>query len=204
VGQVRNRFRKRLRKKVAANSIRKSGAQARPIQRKFRELQRPRKGNEIEFRPIGVVHTTASEDEVRSRRLGGESTIEIYPEFEEALDGLDGFSHIFVLAYFNKLRPEQIGPLKVKPRSWLRLGLKLEELPSIGVLALDSPTRPNPIGLSLASLVKLEKTKIVVTGLDLFDGTLVLDIKPYKASYRVDDYKLPSWHARLSEKARRV
>ena len=167
-------------------------------------MQRPKEENEIKFKPIGVVHTIASDDEVRKRIPGQESTIEIYPEFEEALDGLAGFSHIFVLGYFNRLRPEQIGPLKVKPRGLLKDGLKLEELPLIGVLALDSPTRPNPIGLSLVPVVKLEKTKIVVTGLDLFDGTPVLDIKPYQASYKAENYKLPSWHARLAEKAGHV
>ncbi|MGA2874850.1 MAG: tRNA (N6-threonylcarbamoyladenosine(37)-N6)-methyltransferase TrmO [Nitrososphaerales archaeon] len=167
-------------------------------------MQHPKEENEIKFKPIGIVHTNASDDEVRRKVPGQESTIEIYPEFEEALDGLAEFSHIFVLGYFNRLRPEQIGPLKVRPRGLLKRGLKLEELPLIGVLALDSPTRPNPIGLSLVPVVKLEKTQIVVTGLDLFDGTPVLDIKPYQASYRAEGFKLSSWHAKLAEKAGHV
>jgi len=159
---------------------------------------------EIRFKPIGVVHTKSSDDEVRKRIAGQKSVVEIYQEFEEALDGLAGFSHIFVLAYFNKLKPEQIGPLKVKPRGLLSYGFKLEELPLVGVLALDSPTRPNPIGLSLVPLVRLEKTNLVVTDLDLFDGTPVLDIKPYQRIYRVESYKLPSWHEKLAEKAGHV
>ena len=167
-------------------------------------MQRPKEGNEIKFKPIGIVRTNASDDEVRKRVPGQESTVEIYPEFQEALEGLAGFSHIFVLGYFNRLRPEQVGPLRVRPRSWLQRGLKLEELPLIRVLALDSPTCPNPIGLSLVLVVKLEKTKIVVTGLDLFDGTPVLDIKPYKATYRAENYELPSWHGELREKAGHV
>jgi tRNA (adenine37-N6)-methyltransferase len=156
------------------------------------------------FKAIGVVQTNASDDEVRNRKPGQESTIEIYQEFQEALDGLAGFSHIFVLGYFHKLKPEQRGPLKVKPRGLLRLGFKLEDLPLIGVLALDSPTRPNPIGLSLVRLVKLDKTKLLVTDLDLFDGTPVLDIKPYQKIYRVEDYTLPSWHVKLAEIAGHV
>lgn len=159
---------------------------------------------EIRFKPIGVVHNNSSDDDVRKRVPCGESTIEIYPEFEDALEGLDGFSHIFLLVYFNRLRPEQIGPLKVRPRSMLKYGLKLEEIPLIGVLALDSPTRPNPIGLSLVSVVKIEKTRIVVNGMDLFDGTPVLDVKPYKVTYRAEEFKLPEWHAKLAEKAGRV
>ncbi|MEM0322330.1 MAG: TrmO family methyltransferase, partial [Thermoprotei archaeon] len=77
--------------------------------------------------------------------------IEVYPEFVDGLDGLEGFSHIFVLGYFNMLRPEQIGPLKVKPRGLLRYGFTLDELPTVGVFALDSPTRPNPSPFPCAS-----------------------------------------------------
>ena len=151
------------------------------------------------FKPIGVVYTNSSDDDIRKRIASGESTIEIYPEYESALDGLDGFSHIFVLSHFDKLRPEQVGPLKVRPKSALRHGLALEDLPWIGVLALDSPTRPNPIGLSLVQVVRIVKTEIVVAGLDLFDGTPVLDIKPYKVTYRAESFTLPEWHAKLSE-----
>jgi tRNA (adenine37-N6)-methyltransferase len=159
---------------------------------------------EIRFKPIGLVHTQASDDEVRTRALGIQSRIEIYPEFQDGLEGLEGFSHIFVIGYFHRLRTEQVGPLRVKPRGLLRSGLKLEELPLIGVFALDSPTRPNPIGLSLVPLLRLEKSSLVVSDLDYFDGTPILDIKPYQLSYRVDKYTLPDWHNRLSEKAGRV
>lgn len=159
---------------------------------------------EIVFRPVGVVHTKATSDGIRSRAPGVESTIEVYSEFEAGLDGLEGFSHIFVLGYFHQLRPEQVGPLKVKPRGLLIDGLKLEELPTVGVFALDSPTRPNPIGLSLVPLIRRERNKLVVSQLDYFDGTPVLDIKPYQSSYRVEEYKLPDWHTKLLKKAGHV
>jgi tRNA-Thr(GGU) m(6)t(6)A37 methyltransferase TsaA len=156
--------------------------------------------NQIAFRPIGVVRTGASDDEVREKREDSKSTVEIYPDLEEALDGLDGFSHIFVLSYLNKLRPEQVGPLKVRPRRLLRAGFKLEELPLVGVFAIDSPTRPNPIGLSLVKLVRREGRKLVVSGLDLFDGTPVLDIKPYREDYRTEYYDVAEWHRRIVER----
>ena len=156
----------------------------------------------IKFSPVGIVHTRASDDMIREGGKGIESTVEIYPEFQEALEGIDGFSHIFILGYFHKLRPEQKGPLKVKPRRFLRRGFKLEELPLLGVFALDSPTRPNPIGLGLARLAKREGNKLLVTGLDYFDGTPVLDIKPYGPDRRVDDFTLPEWHLKLMSKAR--
>jgi tRNA-Thr(GGU) m(6)t(6)A37 methyltransferase TsaA len=155
------------------------------------------------FRPVAVVRTVASDNEVREGREESESTVEVFPEYEEALEGLDGFSHIFVLSYFHKLRPEQIGPLKVRPRKLLRAGFKLEELPLVGVFSTDSPTRPNPIGLSLGKLLRREGRKLVVLGLDLFDGTPVLDIKPYREDHRIDHYDVAEWYQQLAERAGR-
>lgn len=155
---------------------------------------------QINFRAIGVVRTNASDDELRDRHKDAESTIEILPEFQEALEGLEGFSHIFVLSYLNKLRPEQVGPLKVKPRRLLRRGFTLEELPLVGVFAIDSPTRPNPIGLSLVTLFKIEGNRLLVRGLDLFDGTPILDIKPYRDDYREEHYALAEWYRKIREK----
>ncbi len=156
--------------------------------------------NEVVFRPIGIVHTTATIDEIRSHATGLESTVEVFPEFEPGLEGLDGISHVFVLGYLNQLRPEQIGPLKVKPKAFVWMGLKLEELPTLGVFSLDSPTRPNPIGLSLVPLLRREGNRLFVSGLDYFDGTPVLDIKPYQSNYRVEEYRLPEWRTKLLEK----
>ena len=156
---------------------------------------------EVTFHAVGVVRTQASDDEIRERGRELEATIEIFPEFQEALDGLDGFSHIFVLSHLNRLKPEQIGVLKVRPRRLVRKGFKLEELPLVGVFALDSPTRPNPIALSLVRLLHRQGRELTVSGLDCFDGTPVLDIKPYRNDYRADQYKLAEWYKDLREKA---
>jgi len=153
---------------------------------------------EIKFNAIGVVHAKGSDAEVREKgNLEGE--LEIYPEFEQGLQGIDGYSHLFVLAYFDRLRPEQIGPLQVKPRGLLRRGFKLEELPLIGVFALDSHTRPNPIGLTLVRLVQREGNRLFVQGLDFFDGTPILDIKGYRPQYRTDNYIMPDWFRTLAD-----
>jgi|ERR1035438_2445117 tRNA-Thr(GGU) m(6)t(6)A37 methyltransferase TsaA len=159
---------------------------------------------EVIFKPVGVVHTKATSEAIKSRVPGIESVVEVFPDFEPALEGLETHSHIFVLGYFHELRPEQIGPLKVKPRALLRFGVKPEDLPTVGVFSLDSPTRPNPIGLALVPLNKREANMLHVTGLDFFDGTPVLDIKPYQDSYRVDDYKLPEWPARLLREGKKA
>ncbi len=160
----------------------------------------------IIFKQIGVVRRNSSDDQVRSRVDGLKSEIEIFQEFEQALDGLTGFSHIFVIGFFNRLRPEQIGPLKVKPRGLLREGFKLEELPTLGVFALDSPTRPNPIGLALVRLLKIDRNILTVTDLDFFDGTPIIDLKPYQNSYRVEEgkFSFPEWHLELLRRAGHV
>lgn len=153
---------------------------------------------DITFKPIGITHTKSSDAEVREKGdLAGE--LEIYPEFGAGLEGIDGYSHIFVIVYFNRLRPEQIGPLKVKPRGLVRRGFKLEELPELGVFALDSPTRPNPIGLTLVRVVKREGNRIFVQGLDFFDATPILDLKGYREQYRSESFAVPEWFRRLAD-----
>jgi tRNA (Thr-GGU) A37 N-methylase len=94
--------------------------------------------------------------------------------------------------------------LKVKPRGLLERGFTLDELPSVGVLALDSPTRPNPVGLTLVRFLRRENNRLIVSGLDIFDGTPILDIKGYQPQYRADDYTLPEWFRKLAGKSGHV
>ena len=158
---------------------------------------------EIKFKPIGIIRTKASDIEVREAG-DRDGELEIYPEFADGLEGIDGYSHLFVIVYFDRLRPEQIGPLKVKPRGLLRRGFKLEELPLLGVFALDSPTRPNPIGLTLVRFTRREGNRLFVQGLDFFAGTPILDIKSYRPNYRADDFTVPEWFRRLADDKYRV
>jgi len=156
---------------------------------------------EVKFRPVGVVKTDCSDNQIKERDRESESVIEIFQEFQEALQGLDGFSNIFVLAFLHRLRPDQIGPLKVRPRRLLRKGFRLDEIPEVGVFAIASPTRPNPIALSLVKLLRIDGGRIFVSGLDLFNGTPILDIKPYRGDYRVEQYALAGWYQKLRDKA---
>jgi tRNA-Thr(GGU) m(6)t(6)A37 methyltransferase TsaA len=153
---------------------------------------------EIKFKPIGIIRTKASDIEVREAG-DRDGELEIYPEFADGLEGIDGYSHLFVIVYFDRLRPEQIGPLKVKPRGLLRRGFKLEELPLLGVFALDSPTRPNPIGLTLVRFLRRKTNRLFVDGLDFFDRTPILDVKGYRPNYRADDFTVPEWFRRLAD-----
>jgi tRNA-Thr(GGU) m(6)t(6)A37 methyltransferase TsaA len=154
---------------------------------------------EIVFKPIGQIKAHFADSDIRAEAKDLEGELEVFPEFEPALEGIDGYSHLFVLAYFNRLRPDQIGPLQVKPRRLVNRGFKLDELPLLGVFALDSPTRPNPIGLTLVRFLERRGRFLKVTGLDFFDGTPILDIKGYRPSYRVDDFSLPDWHKKLQD-----
>jgi tRNA-Thr(GGU) m(6)t(6)A37 methyltransferase TsaA len=153
----------------------------------------------ITFTPVGVVRTSASDQEIRAEHHAITGELEICPAFTEALDGLEGYSHLFLLGYFHKLRPEQIGPLKVKPRRLLQRGFTLDKLPLLGVFALDSPTRPNPIGLSLVRFIKRQGHRLLVEGLDCFNGTPILDIKGYSPEYRTDAYTVPQWYEHLMD-----
>jgi tRNA (adenine37-N6)-methyltransferase len=155
--------------------------------------------SEIIFKAVGQVRTQASENDIRGESKDVEADLEIFPEFEPALEGIDGYTHLFVLGYFNKLRLDQIGPLQVKPSRLVKRGFKAEDLPLLGVFALDSPTRPNPIGLTLVRFVSRHGRYLKVKGIDFFEGTPILDIKGYRPEYRVEEFDLPAWYKKLKD-----
>lgn len=129
-----------------------------------------------QLKAIGVLHTPYSQRFGTPRQghlvpaaLG---YIEFYRQLqpEEMLAGLAGFSHIWLISLFHENLAQKFPP-KVHPP---RLGGT-----SVGVLASRSPHRPNPIGLTLAKIEKVEPPRLWVSGLDLIDGTPILDVKPY-------------------------
>jgi len=146
-----------------------------------------------------VVHTESGQMDVRERGDELVYDIEVFPEFQEALDGIDGFTHLIVLFHFNQLRPEQQGVLKVQPRRMLKFGFTLDQIPRVGVFSLDSPSRPNPIGVSMVKVLGRRDARIRVQGLEAFDGSPVLDIKPYTPDRAIPDVGVPEWFRRLAE-----
>lgn len=158
------------------------------------------------FRVVGYVKTLHSDEEVKNSLNGVEGYIEVLEEYSEGLRGLEGFSHIIVVAFMHKVSEEARKTLVVKPRRLLKLGFKLEELPEVGVFATDSPHRPNPIAISILEVVKVEGNRLHVRKLDLFDGTPVLDIKPYTPERCVDPSKLsvPEWYKKIHDKIMQV
>jgi len=155
--------------------------------------------SDIVFKPIGQVKAQFSDVDIRAENKNLVGELEIYAEFEPALEGIDGYSHLFVLGYFDRLRADQIGPLQLKPRRLVNRGFKLDELPLLGVFALDSPTRPNPIGLTLVRLLERQGRFLKVSGLDYFDGTPILDIKGYRPNYRAEEFSVPDWYKKLQD-----
>jgi len=125
----------------------------------------------IEYQPIGVVHSPFTEgDEIPfqpSLGKGVAGSVEVFPEFAEGLDDLDGFSHIMLLCHFHRSAGYH---LKIVPR----LDTQIR-----GLFATRSPRRPNPIGLSIVRLLAIHENELSIMDLDILDGTPVLDIKPY-------------------------
>ena len=154
---------------------------------------------EITLKPIGVVHTPLSIEEIKKAH-GFEGVIEIFSQFSEGLNCIDGFSHLFVIAFLNQVSEEQRKVLKVKFRRLVKLGLTLEELPEVGVFCSDSPHRPNPIALTIVELTERKGRSLHVRNLDLYDGTPILDLKPYTPDRRVEELKLPEWYREIMDK----
>jgi len=147
----------------------------------------------IVLKPIGFVRTEAVGDEVKDKsRI---SHVFIRSELAEALEGIDGFSHLFVLFWLHGISEKQQKTLRVHPRG-------RRDLPLLGIFATRTMLRPNPIGLTLVELVKAEGNVLTVRGLDAFDGTPVLDVKPFDAWDTAKDARVPAWWTKLeSEKA---
>ena len=127
------------------------------------------------FRPIGTVRSPYRSAREVPKGPGveqnAEGTIEIRPDLEGGLLDIEGFSHLFVLWVFD--RSEWKGELTGVP--------PVDDRPH-GVFATRSPRRPNPIALTVVELLRREGNVLHVRGVDMLDGTPVLDLKPYLSS----------------------
>ena len=139
--------------------------------------------------PIGFVETNAVGDEVKDKSRV--SKIILNKELVEGLDGIEGFSHVFVLFWLNQVTDEPRG-LKFHPRGRM-------DMPLMGVFALRTNLRPNPIGLTLVELLKVEDNVLTIRGLDAYDGTPVLDIKPFDSWDCAENARVPEWWLRLNQ-----
>ena len=135
----------------------------------------------VDMRPIGFVRSpyyeTAQIPKGWGAKHDAEGVLEIIPEFEQGLTDIEGFSHLFVIWMFHLSEGSSL------------LGTPPTDDRPHGVFATRSPRRPNPIGLTVVQLIRREGPRLYVRGVDMLDGTPILDIKPYLSSVPVEKVK---------------
>jgi tRNA-Thr(GGU) m(6)t(6)A37 methyltransferase TsaA len=126
------------------------------------------------FRPIGYVRSPYKSTQQIPKGLGtkheAQGVLEIVPEFEAGLTDIEGFSHLIVIWVFDRAEGFEL------------LGTPPSDDRAHGVFATRSPRRPNPIGLTVVELLRREGAALHVRGVDMLDGTPILDVKPYLSS----------------------
>lgn len=139
----------------------------------------------IEYNPIGIVYTPFKDISAipnqPSKAKGIEGSIFLFPEFQKGLSDLNGFSHIILLCHFHMISEYNLVVIpsgETKPR---------------GLFSTRSPNRPNPIGLSIVRLNKIQDNQLMISDLDILDGTPVLDIKPYFRETQFEEYIKTGW-----------
>ena len=139
--------------------------------------------------PIGVIRspfTDRRETPIQPSRSKSVGRVEVFPEFAEGLHDLEGFSHLILVYVFH--HSEEYS-LMVKPFLDDRLR---------GLFATRHPSRPNPIGLSVVSLLRADGTVLEIEGVDVLDGTPLLDIKPYMPEFDIRANVRAGWYDQRS------
>jgi tRNA-Thr(GGU) m(6)t(6)A37 methyltransferase TsaA len=151
---------------------------------------------EIRYTPVGVVHSPFKDvkgmpiQTVGARGVAG--TVEIEPRYQDGLKDLEGFSHIILIYHFHRSK-----------------GYSLEVRPFMdddvrGVFATRAPKRPNPIGISVVRVAKVEGCTIFIEDVDVLDGTPLLDIKPFVPEFDVREVERTGWLSKKAGKAHQV
>lgn len=142
--------------------------------------------------PVGIIKTPFTDLEGMPIQpkgaIGVEGTIEIFPEFEPGLKDLDGFSHIILLYLFHRsdgFNLQVIPFLDTSPR---------------GVFATRAPKRPNPIGLSVVQLDRIERGVLHIRNVDVLNGTSLLDIKPLVPDFDCPEDVRTGWLERSTDR----
>ncbi len=139
----------------------------------------------IEYTPIGIIHSPFKKLEgmpiqpAAAKRVKG--YIEIFPEYERGLKDLNNFSHIILIYHFHLVKKYRLEVIPYMDNK------------SHGVFATRAPCRPNPIGISIVHLLKVDKNIIYVEDIDIVDGTPLLDIKNYVPEFDIRKVEKIGW-----------
>jgi tRNA (adenine37-N6)-methyltransferase len=143
---------------------------------------------EIFVRPIGTVRSPFKEPPGTPIQPGAaagiQGVVEVFPEYLEGLEDLEGFSHLILIYYFHLV---QGFSLRVQP---------FLDDQRRGLFATRAPARPNPIGISTVRLERIEGTRLYIREVDIVDGTPLLDIKPYVPRFDRRDGATSGWLAK--------
>ena len=143
------------------------------------------------FRAIGIIHSPFQEpaqtpiQPVYAGDVRGQ--VEVFPEYAEGLQDLEGFSHVHLIYVFDR-----VGEMKLRVKPYLQ---DVEH----GIFAARSPTRPNPIGMSIVRLIGREAAMLHVAELDILDGTPLLDIKPFSSQFDLREGARAGWMEQVDE-----
>jgi tRNA-Thr(GGU) m(6)t(6)A37 methyltransferase TsaA len=140
------------------------------------------------YQPIGVIHTPFTD--IRGMPFqsivanGVEGRIDLSPDLEDGLRDLEGFSHLTLLYHLHRTSTTRLTVVAF-----------LDDRPH-GIFATRSPVRPNPIGLTTVRLLRVSGPRLYVEGVDMVDGTPLLDIKPYIPAFDDRSGARVGWFAR--------
>ena len=140
--------------------------------------------NLIEIRAIGVVRTSVADAAVSWRRRDMVSTIEVFDQFAAGLAGIEDYSHLFVIFALDRVTAPD--SLLARPRGD-------RQAAPVGVFAARGRNHPNAVGLAVVELLARRGATLEVRRLDAFDGTPVIDIKPYDDYDVVAAPRVPTW-----------
>ena len=139
----------------------------------------------IELLPIGIIHSPFQKLEDMpiqpSGAVGIKGTVEVFEEYQPGLKDLEGFSHLILLYHFHRVSSFE---LQVTP---------FLDTEVHGVFATRAPKRPNPIGLSIVQLDKVEGGVLYLGNVDILDATPLLDIKPYVPAFDAQQEVRTGW-----------
>jgi len=141
--------------------------------------------------PIGVIHSPFTEKDqtpIQASRSQAVGRVELYPEFAEGLNDIEGLSHIHLLYIFHASSGYA---LQVKP---------FLDDQEHGIFTTRYPYRPNPIGISTVRLLSRQNNVLTVEGIDVLDGTPLLDIKPYVPDFDLRTAVRTGWYETRSKK----